>query len=319
LVKEMEKIKTYFPNIIGQDSVKRALSFYIDGHKANSIVPHLMFTAPRGCGKTTMAEAFARNLANGDGTPKRLITLNCAGLKNLNQFFNSFVLPHIHQKDCTVLFDEASEIPRDVGMALLTILNPNPRNRNEFSYEDFNFEFDFSRQSFMFATTEGQSIFHALMDRMERIDLEEYEINHLGEIMMLGLEDYTVDDEALYEVAKTLRGNARAAQKMAVKVKQYLDQNSKKKFTMEAWKELRDTLGIIPFGLSNGEINLLRILKKKKATRLTELVAITGLSRRSIQADYELFPTKLGLISIKPEGRTLTQKGQKYLKELDSE
>ena len=136
---------------------------------------------------------------------------------------------------------------------------------------------------------------------------------------MLGLEDYTVDDEALYEVAKTLRGNARAAQKMAVKVKQYLDQNSKKKFTMEAWKELRDTLGIIPFGLSNGEINLLRILKKKKATRLTELVAITGLSRRSIQADYELFPTKLGLISIKPEGRTLTQKGQKYLKELDSE
>lgn len=315
----MEKIKTYFPNIIGQDSVKRALSFYIDGHKANSIVPHLMFTAPRGCGKTTMAEAFARNLANGDGTPKRLITLNCAGLKNLNQFFNSFVLPHIHQKDCTVLFDEASEIPRDVGMALLTILNPNPRNRNEFSYEDFNFEFDFSRQSFMFATTEGQSIFHALMDRMERIDLEEYEINHLGEIMMLGLEDYAVDDEALYEVAKTLRGNARAAQKMAVKVKQYLDQNSKKKFTMEAWKELRDTLGIIPFGLSNGEINLLRILKKKKATRLTELVAITGLSRRSIQADYELFPTKLGLISIKPEGRTLTQKGQKYLKELDSE
>ena len=315
----MEKIKTYFPNIIGQDSVKRALSFYIDGHKANSIVPHLMFTAPRGCGKTTMAEAFARNLKGSDGAPKRLITLNCAGLKNLNQFFNLFVIPYISQKDCTVLFDEASEIPRDVGMALLTILNPNPRNRNEFSYEDFNFEFDFSRQSFMFATTEGQSIFHALMDRMERIDLAEYEINHLGEILMLGLDGYKVDDDALFEMAKTLRGNARGAQKMAVKVQQYLDQNSKTKFTMDNWNELRHALGIIPLGLSNGEVSLLRILKKKKQTRLTELVAITGLSRRSIQADYELFPTKLGLITIQPQGRVLTGKGQKYLKELDSE
>jgi len=312
-------METYFPKIIGQDSVKRALSFYIDGHRANSIVPHLMFTAPRGCGKTTMAEAFARNLKLSNGTPKRLITLNCAGLKNLNQFFNLFVIPYISGKDCTVLFDEASEIPRDVGMALLTILNPNPRNRNEFSYEDFNFEFDFSRQSFMFATTEGQSIFHALMDRMERIDLEEYEINHLGEILMLGLEGCEVDDIALFEMSKTLRGNARGAQKMAVKVKQYLDQNSKTKFTIDGWNELRHALGIIPLGLSNGEVSLLRILKKKKQTRLTELVAITGLSRRSLQADYELFPTKLGLISIQPQGRVLTGKGNKYLKELDGE
>jgi Holliday junction resolvasome RuvABC ATP-dependent DNA helicase subunit len=313
-----DKIKTYFPNIVGQDNVKRSLAFYIDGHEANSIVPHLMFTAPRGCGKTTIAEAFARNLKH-EGAPKRLVTLNCAGLKNLNQFFNLFVIPYISDKDCTVLFDEASEIPRDVGMALLTILNPNPRNRNEFSYEDYNFEFDFSRQSFMFATTEGQSIFHALMDRMERIDLEEYEINHLGEILMLGLDGYEVDDVALYEMSKTLRGNARAAQKMSVKVKQYLDQKDKKKFNMDDWNGLRKALSIIPMGLTNGEVNLLRVLKRKKSTRLTELVAITGNSRRSIQADYEMFPTKLGLIEIRPEGRCLTGKGQDYLKKLDTD
>jgi Holliday junction resolvasome RuvABC ATP-dependent DNA helicase subunit len=315
----MKDMKTYFPNIVGQDTVKRALTFFIDGHKANSIVPHLMFTAPRGCGKTTMAEAFARNLYTSDGKPKRLITLNCAGLKNLNQFFNLFVIPYINDKDCTVLFDEASEIPRDVAMALLTILNPNPRNRNEFSYEDYTFEFDFARQSFMFATTEGQSIFHALMDRMERVDLEEYHIDQLGEILMLGLDGYEVDTDALYEASKTLRGNARAAQKMAVKMKQFLDMNKEKKLTMDGWKKMRHALGIIPMGLTNGEVGLLRILRKKRSTRLTELVAITGNSRRAIQADYEMFPTKLGLITIQPEGRCLTGKGQDFLKKLDKE
>jgi Holliday junction resolvasome RuvABC ATP-dependent DNA helicase subunit len=83
------------------------------------------------------------------------------------------------------------------------------------------------------------------------------------------------------------------------------------------WKELRKALSIIPMGLTNGELTLLRVLKRKKATRLTELVAITGNSRRSIQADYEMYPTKLGLISILPEGRCLTGKGQDYLKKLD--
>ena len=88
---------------------------------------------------------------------------------------------------------------------------------------------------------------------------------------------------------------------------------------MDDWNGLRKALSIIPMGLTNGEVNLLRVLKRKKSTRLTELVAITGNSRRSIQADYEMFPTKLGLIEIRPEGRCLTGKGQDYLKKLDTD
>ena len=39
------------------------------------------------------------------------------------------MLPYVYDKDTTIIFDEASELPRDVTMALLTILNPNSTNQ----------------------------------------------------------------------------------------------------------------------------------------------------------------------------------------------
>ena len=202
-------------------------------------------------------------------------------------------------------------------MALLTITNPNPRNRNDFSYEDYNVTFDYRRLSFMFATTEGQSIFHALMDRMERIDLEEYKLDELGKIVMLGLEGYTVEKKALEQVSTVLRGNARAGQKMAMKMKLYLNAQGKTNFNLKDWRELSGKLGILPLGISVQELNLMRYMARKKATRLTELAAITGLSKGAIQKDYELYLSKMGLMEIQPEGRSLTTKGLDYLNELD--
>ena len=98
-------------------------------------------------------------------------------------------------------------MPKDVMTALLTITNPNKDGRTTFSYEDYTVDFDFSRQTFMFATTEGQSIFPPLMDRMERVDLQEYSEDELGKIVRVGMDDYKLTDEAVAEIATTLRGN----------------------------------------------------------------------------------------------------------------
>ena len=312
----MEK-HNYFPNVIGQENVKKILTFFIDGYKANSIMPTIMLTAPRGCGKTWIAQALAKNLTGkAGGKPKKLITFNCSQLKNLSQFMNDIIIPHVNEQDCTVFFDEASELPKDVAMALLTILNPNPENMNSFAYEEFVVNFNFRRQSFIFATTEGQSIFHALMDRMERVDLQDYKLEELGAILMCGLEGYEVDDDALMQVSTVLRGNARAGQKMATKMRSYMDANSITHFTLNDWKGMSNALGILPLGLLNKELELLQLLQRKKATRLMELTAVLQLSRGAIQRDYELYLMKQHLIEINPEGRSLTSKGHDYLKKL---
>ena len=303
------------PTLIGQDRVKSILNFHFKGYLANGIMPSLMFTAPRGCGKTMLATALANLLKVRDAN-KRKIIFNCSQLRNLRQFWNEVVIPHIHDKDCTVVFDEAHMLPRDVQNALLTILNPNKDNRNTFAYEDYTVDFDFSRQTFMFATTEGQTIFDPLLDRMERVDLQDYDLDELGKIVLLGLDDYEVDADALLEVATVLRGNARASQKMAGHIKTYLDGNGLTKFTFDDWKKLRKEKSILPLGLLEKEMVILQILERKSETRLTELAAITCLSKGALQKDYEMFLMKQGLITIAPAGRSLTTKGREYLREL---
>jgi len=310
--------ENYFPNVIGQEDAKSILTFYIEGFKANGVMPNIMLTAPRGCGKTWIAKALARCLVpTGEVKAKKLITFNCSQLKNLSQFMNEIIIPHVNGQECTVFFDEASELPKDVAMALLTILNPNPENRNEFAFEDFVVDFDFRRQSFVFATTEGQSIFHALMDRMERVDLQDYDLEELGKILLCGLEGYDIDADALLEIATVLRGNARAGQKMATKIKSYMDAKKITRFQKKDWGEIGKKLKIKPLGLLTKELELLHILKRKKSTRLMELTAILQLSRGAIQRDYELYLMKQGLIEIGPDGRSLTTRGHEYLKGLE--
>ena len=303
---------TTFPDIIGQESAKRVLDFHIGGFKATSVMPHLMFVAPKGCGKTTMAKAVARTLKGIDNA-KRYFEINCSTIKNVKQFFNQLVIPLMQDRDATILFDEASEIPKDVSMAMLTILNPNSENMTSFSFEDYTVDFDFSRLSFMFATTETQSVFHALMDRLERVDLEEYSIEEMGQIVALNL-DIDIDPKTLQDIASVLRGNARAAQKMAHKIESYCSQKKVKRFNSTHWKELSRILNIFPLGLNVTEIQLLNILKDHKDCSLTNLSAKTGISKAAIQRDFEIYLQKHSLMEITTAGRNITAKGLDYLK-----
>ena len=303
---------TTFPDIIGQESAKRVLDFHIGGFKATKVMPHLMFVAPKGCGKTTLAKSVARTLNRIDDA-KRYFEINCSTIKNVKQFFNQLVIPIMQDRDATILFDEASEIPKDVSMAMLTILNPNSENRTSFSFEDYTVDFDFSRLSFMFATTETQSVFHALMDRLERVDLEEYSIDEMGQIVAMNLE-VDIEPKTLRDIAGVLRGNARAAQKMAHKIKSYCSQKNIKRFNSTHWKDLSRILNIFPLGLNVTEIQLLNILKDNKDCSLTNLSAKTGISKQAVQRDFEIYLQKHSLMEITTAGRNITAKGLDYLK-----
>jgi len=314
------RTKTMFPDIVGQTSAKRRIGFYLKGYDGSGICPHLMFVAPKGCGKTMLAKATGKMLKQrGFDNAKSFIELNCSTLKSVKQFFNQVVIPHIHHKEVTVLFDEASELPKDLTMALLTILNPNSDNRTTFSYEDYTVDFDFSKQTFMFATTEAQQIFHALMDRCERIDLEEYTYEQLGEIVRRVCKGVDLEDKLLPEIATVLRGNARAAQKMANNIRTYLAGEKKNTFEEKDWEHLKHSLSIQPLGLSPIELQLLNILSAKKDCSLTYLASKTGLTKGCLQRDFEMYLQKMNLMEITTSGRSITKTGHEYLKALEED
>ena len=307
-----------FEGLIGQASAKRKLDFYIDSYAKAGLIPNLLFTAPKGCGKTMMATALAKELVkDGETRPKRFLEVNCSTLKNIKKFFDEFIIPHVNDRDVTILFDEASEIPQDVEMAMLTILNPNPHNRTSFSYDEYTVDFDFRRQTFMFATSEPHKVFHALKDRLDRVDLEEYSHDELGEIVHINLPEVEFSEGLLGTIASVLRGNARAAQKMAIKIQMWLDANGGDRFFSADWEDLRTTLGIAPLGLRAKEIEILRVLRDSRDSSLTRLGSKTGMTPESLRRDYELYLMKVDLMEISTAGRNITKQGKKYLKELE--
>ena len=303
----------YFPTVVGQERAKRKLSYLLDNWKSSNIMDNLMFVAPRGCGKTMLATLLATAMKTIKSNKIGRI-VNCASIKNLNQFINGTIIPYVHDKDCTILLDEASELPRDVEMALLTILNPNPENRNTFSYEDYTINFDFRRQTFLLATTEAHKVFHALMDRLNRVDLEEYKNDHLAEIISRNLVNAEFDSDVLEEISTVLRGNARQAQRMANQIRNHLIKKKSKKFNRRDWEKMQYNLGIRPLGLNENEILCLRALAEKKASSLTCISAKLRMSKEVIQRDIELYLQKPNLMEVSTDGRSITPNGQKYLK-----
>lgn len=325
---------TLFRDIVGQAKPKKELKFYLESYLRTRLVPNMMIVAPKGQGKTTIARELAKGLVRFDEDgkvvrgPSRLdpkvmrdeckpfVEVNCSTLSSVKAFINGLVIPHIQDKDVTIFFDEADEIPNDVTKALLTILNPNPTNRTTFSMDEYTCDFDFRRQTFVFATSEIHKVFHALVDRLERITLDEYTNSELAEIVQKGIPAVDCKDNVLLDVATVLRGNARAAQKMANKIASYV--SNRLVFGPKDWARLKNILSIFPLGLNSIEIRVLRFLAAHVGgTSLTSLSAKTGMSRAALQQDSELYLQRNNLMEVTTTGRMITAQGLDYLKGID--
>jgi len=304
--------KENYSEIVGQEKTKAKLNFLLEGFEQTKIMPHLLFVAPRGCGKTMIAQETAKIMNR-----QKNVIVNCSTIKNVKSFFNQVMLPFVYDKDTTIIFDEASELPRDVTMALLTILNPNTNNQNEFTFEDGTYTFRFNQNSFIFCTTEAQKIFHALADRLYRIDMEDYSYISLGKIIQNNLKSKSqfIELDVIDEVASVCRGNARQAQSLANQISSYLMSKKSNKLTSGGWSEIKGKLSIYPLGLSEIELNIIKILKEHGEVRLTNLSAKTNLTKDMLQKNVEMYLMRNSLIEIRPTGRALTKKGHDYHKE----
>jgi Holliday junction resolvasome RuvABC ATP-dependent DNA helicase subunit len=319
-----------FPEIVGQEHTKKKLKFYLDSYHQTSLMPNVLLTAGKGCGKTLFAEKIAEQLLEyqnkkpvmkADGvTPKKKswIPLNAASIPNFRWFAEKVLVPHCVGKASTIFIDECSDLKEDVSTNLLTLLNPNTNNRNTLAFDEVNLDIDFRLNTFIFATTNVEKMNEPLVNRLKRFELQPYTKSDLGKVIVKSIPDVSFMDGVLEDVASVVRGNCRRAVEMALDIKTYLGSNTR--FGNSEWSSLKKILSIRPLGLSDMEIQILEFLRdRSEGTSLTSLSAKTGLSRTALQQDYEMYLQSQSLMEIKNQhGRRITSRGMEYLKSLES-
>ena len=302
----------YFEGLIAQDDIKDTLTGHIDIYKKVGFLPHLFISAPRGCGKTV----FARKIGKGLG--KKFVEINAGSISGVKQFFHNIIVPHVQDQDVSIFLDEAHKLPKDVENCLLTILQQDSETkRSEFEFEDYVYDFDFKRLSVIAATTEPQGVFHALMDRFEQLELDEYSPDHLGEIVQMLCKDVVFWPPVLEDISTVLRGNARAAAQMADKINNWMSTNSLSSVVShKQWESIKRWLKIKPLGLGKKELQILRLLGDRKEVRVTAIAATLMLTRQAVMRE-EQYLQKQYLMEIKSSVRCITKKGQEYLDKLE--
>jgi Holliday junction resolvasome RuvABC ATP-dependent DNA helicase subunit len=273
----------------------------------------------KGQGKTMIAREVARYLpVAGTNRPRPFVEVNCSSIHSVSSFFSHVYQNHIQNKEVTVLFDEASELPKVVSMAFLTIFNSSLEGQTTFFHEGEEYDFNFRRQSFLFATTEPQRMFHALLNRLERVDLEEYGFEELGRIVSRGCPEVTIDPGLTEQIATFSRANGRTAFQLGQKIDMFCKVNKIRKFGGKGWDELCGILDIKPLGINQTELRVMQYLGLQHETSLTALSSKMGMTKEAIQRDAELFLLKNGLMEVRQRGRGLTSKGFSFLKTINA-
>ena len=86
--------------------------------------------------------------------------LNCSTIKNNDSFFEQIFIPLILDNEITVLFDEAHELPNDLTMALLTILDTSSSHVRDFTWKETRFPFNFKSKLFLLQQLKVINFFH---------------------------------------------------------------------------------------------------------------------------------------------------------------
>lgn len=300
-------------DLIGQNKVKSRLNFYARLHGAGYTVPAIMLNAAKGLGKTEFARQFHNTIKKDD--EHKFFEINCGTIRNADDFFEQVFIPNIAGRNITVLFDECHALPKDLTDVFLSAFNVEGVKKKQVSFGLNVVTFDFTKQVYMFATTELHKIFAPLKDRLSIIDFKQYTPEELGEMISSKFEWIKYDNGVLDAVVHTVGGNARSAIKMAVDIRNWCNVNSTHQVTNQAWNKIKKEFDIMPFGLVNVEVQILRALKKRGSCSLQMLSAITGMSRQAIQLEAENNLLRKGFMEIDGK-RKITNKGTKILEQI---
>ena len=312
----MEIKEELFKDIIGQEKVKTRLRFELQSFEKTGVFDNILFTAPKGFGKTTLAKEISKGISNIKKDKYKticpLIEINTSTFKKQSQFFDFLVFPHLTDKHAVVLFDEFHGLTEDVRNIMLSIIQPGQTVTN-FNYNGESVKFDFSKITFLASTSEVQLIFPPLRNRLTEINVQEPTMLDLALIIRKNVV-FHISPSVCVELATYCRENCRDAVGLAREINKYCQIREIKEFNKDHIKKLTGILNIYPQGVTETEISILKKLEMVNEISLGGLCSKTGLTRTA-QMNFERYLLKLSFLEI-PGKRKITNRGRLYLDNL---
>lgn len=140
-----------FDEIVGQNSIKKILQRQLERKEYTNVY---LFAGASGCGKTTIARAFARAINNNCGTPIEIDAASNNGVDNIRDIINSAKERSIDSVYKIYIIDEVHALSNSAWQAMLKLIEEPP-----------------TYTIFMLATTDPQKIPNTILNRVMRFNL----------------------------------------------------------------------------------------------------------------------------------------------------
>lgn len=275
-------------NFIGNSTAKNLLE------RLAQSISHVLLVGPSGHGKNTLVERAARNL----------VAVKATAIQDHNALYACF-------KRCstnsTLFIDEIHSLKKDLQESLYDVLDTGQFNRitgrgSQKSYENI----PLPKFSIFAATTKEHELLPPLKNRFIIVRLQTYSFPELVEMARSKIK---AEPEVPMILAEHCRGVPRVLDTLCNMFIKFNFQNSNDAF------ELIKMLGIFPQGLTNTEVEILKILKNPQS--LNSLAARMNLEEEVIKEEHEPFLIYKGLIERSKNGRELTRLGKEYLEKIE--
>ena len=289
-----------FDQFVGQEAIKKDLAIHID--RADTYyepLDHTILYGGAGLGKTTLSKAIAQEI----GTTIYCKTGDELNKKNLWELL-------LGMSDNDILFiDEIHNMPLKVAEILYGPLQEINNQKLSEDVNPFIFEDEVIHPfTLIGGTTSAGMLSKPMRDRM----VLDYHLKPYNEKELVTiLTNQKCPTEAAVIIASRSRGVPRISLKYFIRIRNRALHFSN--ITADLCHEMFDEYGVLAGGFQGEDIEVLKFVKERGHVGQSEIHRTLGLDQHDYVNMYEPFLLQQRLLTISSKGRSLSEKGKKFL------